>query len=79
MQQFGYMQIVPRDPFESAPPAMTRRDMGAMYEHYLNHLVSDETWSTIAPSDWSVAHGYIQWVFQSVTSLYDTRCFGRST
>ncbi|CAL5194313.1 unnamed protein product [Lathyrus oleraceus] len=40
MRQFGYTQIIPRHPVVSAPPAMTHRDMDAMFDDYLSHLVA---------------------------------------
>lgn len=39
MRQFGYMELVPSDSSQSAPPAMSRRDMDTMFHDYLNHLV----------------------------------------
>lgn len=43
---------------------MTREDVGAMHDDYLNHLVPDATCSTLAPCDWSVEYDYIQWYFR---------------
>ena len=34
-------------------------DMDDIFDDYLNHLVSDEVQSTIAPKDWSYEDGYI--------------------
>ena len=42
MHQFGYMQVIPREPFVYAPLTMARRDVDVMYDDYLNHLVLDE-------------------------------------
>lgn len=64
MQHFGYMKYIPRDPHVSAPPAMTCRDMSIMFDDYLNHLVPEETRSTITSSDWSNVDGYIRWLFR---------------
>lgn len=54
------MQFVPRDPYDSAPPAMTQKNVDIMFYDYLNHLVPDETHSIITPNEWSVAYNYIQ-------------------
>lgn len=51
MRHFGYTWFVPRDPFEFVPPAMTCRDMGAMYDDYINHLIPNESQSVVALSD----------------------------
>lgn len=44
MRQFGYMQFAPKDPFDSAPLYMAHIDINAMYDVFLNHLVSGETY-----------------------------------
>ncbi|XP_058754857.1 uncharacterized protein LOC131628007 [Vicia villosa] len=54
------MQFVLEDLFESAPPAMTHRDMDDMFDDYLNYLIQDEARSTIVPSEWNAADDYIQ-------------------
>lgn len=40
MRQFGYMQVIPSDPFLSVPSTMPHGDVDAMYHGLLNHLVS---------------------------------------
>lgn len=60
------MQLVLRDPFDYALPGMARIDVDATFDDYLNHLVPDETRSTIGCNDLCVAHGYIQWYFRVI-------------
>ena len=62
-----------KNPYESTPPTIVCRDVDAMYDDFLNHMVLTEVRCIIAPSNWSCAYGYVQFYF-SVTSLYDTRC-----
>ena len=59
MRQFRYMQHFLIPPFECAPPMVKQMDMDDIFDDYLNHLVSDEVQSTIAPKDWSYEDGYI--------------------
>lgn len=61
VRQFDYMQFVLIEPSESTHPAMTLRDVGVIYDDYLNHLVPDAACGTLAPKDGSIARGYIQW------------------
>ena len=42
MRQFGYMEYILINPFVSAPPSMTHRDMYIMFDDYLNHLIPDK-------------------------------------
>lgn len=64
MRQFGYMQYVPRDPSDYATSIMAHWDVDAMYNYFLNHLVSDKAQGTLAHNDCSVTYGYIQWYFR---------------
>lgn len=57
--QLGYMQYIPRDPYVSAPHAMTHRDMDYMFDDYLNHLVLEEARNTITESHYNYVDSYI--------------------
>lgn len=46
-------------PYEFAPSAVTHRNMDAMFDDYLNHLVLNDALSTIAPSDLSTTEDHI--------------------
>ena len=35
MRQFRYMQVIPREPFVSAPHTMVHKDVDAMYDDFL--------------------------------------------
>lgn len=64
MQQFDYMQFVPRDPFGSASPVMAHKDVNVMFDDYLNHLALDDTPGTLTPKYQSVTYNYIHWYFR---------------
>lgn len=42
MRQFGYMQVVSRIIFVFIPHNMVRRDVNAMYDDFLNYMISTE-------------------------------------
>ncbi|XP_050908477.1 uncharacterized protein LOC127122130 [Lathyrus oleraceus] len=69
MRKFGYTQTILRHSVVSDPPALTYRQIYAMFNHYESYLVPDETQSTVADSDSSYANGYIRWFFM-VSHLY---------
>lgn len=64
MRQFGYTHTILRHTIVYAPSAMIRRDMCAMFDDYLSHLVLEEARSTIAESELSYVDGYIKWFFR---------------
>lgn len=49
MRQFDCMLFVPKDPSDYAISAMTHKDIYAMYDDFVNHLVPDKAQSIIAP------------------------------
>lgn len=57
MGQFSYMRYIPIDPYVSATPIMTHRDMDDIFYDYLNHLVLEKAQSTIIESNWSYING----------------------
>ncbi|XP_050889912.1 uncharacterized protein LOC127095239 [Lathyrus oleraceus] len=64
MRQFGYTQTILRDHVVSAHPALTYRQMDAMFDDYEIHLVSEEAQSNTDKSDWSYVDEYIRWFFR---------------
>ncbi|XP_050878282.1 uncharacterized protein LOC127082097 [Lathyrus oleraceus] len=64
MWQFGYTQTIPKHLVVSAPLALTRRQMDAMFDDYESHLVPEETHSTMTESDRSYVDKYIRWFFR---------------
>ncbi|XP_050878379.1 uncharacterized protein LOC127082188 [Lathyrus oleraceus] len=64
MWKFDYTQTIPRHTVVSAPPTLTRRQVNVMFDYYESHMVSEETRSTIAVSDWSYIDRYIRWFFK---------------
>ncbi|XP_058761987.1 uncharacterized protein LOC131635382 [Vicia villosa] len=59
MRQFGYQQMIPRHPYESAPIAMTRRHLDEVFAFWEHHLVPAEARATTLERDWSCVEGYI--------------------
>ena len=58
------MQFVSRDPSKYVPPTMVDKDVDAMYDDFVNHLVLAKARSIVAPSKWSYAYGYVHWYFR---------------
>ncbi|XP_050920270.1 uncharacterized protein LOC127137907 [Lathyrus oleraceus] len=64
IRNFGYTQTILKHSAIFAPPTMMRREMNAMFDDYLSHLVPKEAHNTITKSDWSYVDGYIRWFFR---------------
>lgn len=64
MRKSSYMHYIPIHPYVFSPLDMTRRDMDAIFDYYLNLLVPKKAHSTIAPSDWSYTYDYLWWFFR---------------
>lgn len=58
-RQFGYKKFVPRDLSDSAPCTMFHRDVDAIYDGFLNHLVSAEVQGIVAFSDLSCSYDHV--------------------
>lgn len=79
MRWFDYTQTISRHTTVSAPPAMTRRDINAMFNDYLSHLILEEAHNTIVESDWSYIDGYIRWFFRVSHSYMAHAALGDSS
>lgn len=53
------MQYIPKNPYVSAHPTAKHKDMNAMFDDYVSHLVPDEAQSIIVENDWSYVYSYI--------------------
>ena len=51
VHQFRYIRFVPTCSFNSVYPTMVYRDVDAMYDDFLNHMISGETRGSVAPND----------------------------
>lgn len=65
------MHVIPREPSVYAPTTMVHKDVDAMHDDFLVHLVLVEARGIIVPSEWICAFNYIQWYFR-VSHYYMT-------
>lgn len=59
MRQFDYLQIIPRPPYDSAPPDVRHKDFGVILDDFENHLVPEEYHRVSAPFQWAYDEGYM--------------------
>ncbi|XP_050897796.1 uncharacterized protein LOC127104665 [Lathyrus oleraceus] len=64
MRQFGLQQMIPRNPFTSAPLTICHRDLDVILDDFYSHLILEKEHSVPAGDPWAYEHGYIQWFYQ---------------
>lgn len=71
MRQFGFLQIIARPPYVSAPPIVHHKDLDSILDNFYNHLVPYKLHDMLTLDQWVVGQGYFHW-FNQVSHPYMT-------